>query len=157
MAVTTKRQILTEAFEEIGLAGYIFNLAPADVMSALRKLDALVASWEASGLTYGWPFSSNPNDSDPDDEITVPDAAIQPLVCNLALRIAPSFGKQASIETRSAALSGLNILRTQRAFIPKQQFADNVPIGSGNYRGSTLQPYFTPENPINANGNELEL
>ena len=37
----TKRQFVTQAFEEIGLASYVFDLTPEQLQSALRRLDAM--------------------------------------------------------------------------------------------------------------------
>ena len=37
----TKRQFVTQAFEEIGLAAYVFDLQPQQLDSALRKLNAV--------------------------------------------------------------------------------------------------------------------
>ena len=155
MAVTTKRYILDQAFDEIGLSGYAFNLSGNDLIAALRKLDALVATWEASGLSIGWVFSSNPDNSDPDDEITVPDASLQALATALAIRLAPSYGKQLSQDTKIAAANGLNALRTATQTIPQQQLPSNLPIGAGNK--TVYQKYFAHDDTLNSNGGALSL
>lgn len=152
MAVITKLYILNEAFDELGLAGYVFNLSPNDQMAALRKLDALVATWEAQGLTINWLFSTDPNTSDPNDEVTVPDSSLTPLTTNLAVRMAPSYGKQVSPDTKQAAAYGLNALRTQRAVIPQQRFPETLPIGTGNNFPYTV--YFNNGQP---QGDDLEI
>ena len=46
----TKRQYIEQAFEEVGLAAYVFDLTPEQLQSALRKLDAMMAEWNAKGL-----------------------------------------------------------------------------------------------------------
>ena len=49
----TKREYIEQAFEEIGLASYVFDLTPEQLQSALRKLDAMLAEWNAKGLRLG--------------------------------------------------------------------------------------------------------
>mgnify|MGYP003525752305 CR=1 FL=1 len=50
----TKRQFVTQAFEEIGLAAYVFDLTPEQLQSALRRLDSMMASWNAKGIRLGY-------------------------------------------------------------------------------------------------------
>ena len=72
----TKRDIVEQAFEEIGLASYVFDLQPQQLESALRRLDAMMATWNAKGIRLGYPLPSSPADSDLDQEVGVPDNAI---------------------------------------------------------------------------------
>jgi hypothetical protein len=153
MATTTKLYILNEAFDEIGLADYIFNIQPNELMAALRKLDALVASWEAEGLSIGWVFSADPSNSDPNNPITVPDAALLPLATCTAIRLAPSYGKTISPETKIASITGMNALRTALANIPQQQLPNTLPIGAGN--PWPYNHFFQEETQVNINGNTL--
>ena len=46
----TKRQFVTAALEEIGLASYVFDLQPEQLQSALRRLDAMISEW--NGKTF---------------------------------------------------------------------------------------------------------
>ena len=48
----TKREFITQAFEEIGLAAYVFDLTPEQLNSALRRLDAMVGGWAATRLCH---------------------------------------------------------------------------------------------------------
>lgn len=155
MAVTTKRYIVDGAFNELGLAGYIFNLSGDDIMSVLRQLDGLVATWEAQGLTIGWVFSTDPTTSTPSSEVIIPDSALQALTVNLAVIVAPSHGKQISIDTRGNAIRSLNALRSYVVSIPKMQYPDNLPLGQGNKNWNTR--YFMPAESITANSQELDL
>ena len=50
-----KRQFISAAFEEIGLASYVFDLQPEQLQSALRRLDAMMADWNAKGIRLGYP------------------------------------------------------------------------------------------------------
>jgi len=155
MAVTNKRYIVDGALDEIGLSGYVFNLSGDDIMSVLRKLDGLVAVWESQGLTVGWVFSTDPTKTDPDDDVTIPDASLQALIVNLAVRIAPSFGKQVAFETKQTAIQSLNALRSAVVKIPQMQYPDNLPLGQGNKNWNTR--YFLPSESITANSQELDV
>jgi len=113
----TKRQFISAAFEEIGLASYVFDLQPEQLESALRRLDAMMADWNAKGIRLGYPLPSSPQDSTLDEETLVPDSAYEAIICSLGIRLAPSFGKQVMIETKLLlALMGLsNITKDSHA------------------------------------------
>lgn len=74
----TKRQLITQAFEEIGLAAYVFDLTPEQLQSALRRMDAMVAGWNSNGVRIGYPLPSSPDSSNIDADSGVPDFATRP-------------------------------------------------------------------------------
>lgn len=90
----TKRDIIGQAFDEIGLAGYVFDLQPQQIESALRRLDAMMATWNGKGVRLGYPLPTSAGDSDVDQEINVPDVAIEAMTLNLAVRIAPVMARR---------------------------------------------------------------
>jgi hypothetical protein len=49
----SKRQFVEAAFEEIGLASYVFDLQPEQIDSACRRLDTMMAQWNAVGIRLG--------------------------------------------------------------------------------------------------------
>ena len=116
----TKRQFVTAAFEEMGLADYVFDLSPEQLESALRRLDAMLMEWNAKGIRLGYASASSPQDSDLDTETNVPDSAWEAVITNLAVRIAPGYGKTVSPDTKMVAKQGYNTL-LQRATFPLEQ------------------------------------
>ena len=56
----TKREIVEEAYGELALAGYVFDLDPEEEQAALRKLDTMMAVWDARGVRLGYPLASSP-------------------------------------------------------------------------------------------------
>jgi hypothetical protein len=52
----TKRQFVTAAFEEIGLASYVFDLTNDELTSACKRLDAMMADWNAKGIRLSYPI-----------------------------------------------------------------------------------------------------
>lgn len=147
----TKRQFVTAAFGEIGLADYVFDLSPEQLESALRRLDAMMMEWNAKGIRLGYPVASSPQDSDLDTETGTPDAAWEAVITNLAVRIAPGYGKNVSPDTKATAKNAYNTLLQRAAFPLEQQFPDTMPSGAGNkpwwYDNPFLQP---PVDPVDA-------
>jgi len=137
----TKRQFISAAFEEIGLASYVFDLAPEQLQSALRRLDAMMADWNAKGIRLGYPLPSSPQDSSLDEETLVPDSAYEAIICSLGIRLAPSFGKTVMIETKTTAKQGYDILLQRATFPLEQQLPGTMPSGSGN------KPWRVTDNP----------
>ena len=52
----TKRDIVNQAFGEIGMADYVFDLQPQQLDSALRQLDMMMATWNGKGIRIGYPI-----------------------------------------------------------------------------------------------------
>ena len=127
----TKRQFVEEAFAELGMANYTFDLQPQQLDTALRRLDAMMATWNAKGIRLGYPLPSSPQDSDLDTETQVPDSANEAIVANLAIRIAPQYGKPVQIDTRTTAKLGYDTLLARATFPLEQQFPRTLPLGAG--------------------------
>lgn len=128
----TKRDFVIQAFEEIGYASYIYDAQPEQLQSVLRRLDSMLATWNAIGIRIGYPLSSGPNQSDLDQETNVPDAATEAIYTNLAIRIAPSFGKTIQQETKQVADAAYKALLIKATFPPQMQLAGVIPGGAGN-------------------------
>ena len=127
----TKREIVEAAFEEIGLAAYVYDLSPEQLQSGMRKLDRMVAVWNNRGIRLGYPLPSTSTGSDLDDDANVPDSANQALILNLAIQIAPSFGKVVSPDTRVGAKQALQGLLNKSTFPIERQLPGSMPAGAG--------------------------
>lgn len=129
----TKRDIINMAFEEIGLAAYVFDLQPQQLDGALRRLDVMMATWNGKGIRLGYPLPSSPGSSDLDQDIEVSDAALEAMALNLAVRIAPGYGKTVSPDTKASAKNAYNQIIAQSAK-PIEMQLDNmsIPSGAGN-------------------------
>ena len=128
----TKRQFIEQAFEEIGLASYTFDLSPEQMQAALRRLDAMMATWYGAGISLGYPLPASPQDSDLDTDTTVPAISNEAIYTNLALKIAPTLGKIVSTDTKASAKAAYQGL-LQRAAMPCEiQLPGTMPAGAGN-------------------------
>jgi hypothetical protein len=135
----TKRQYVTGALEELGLASYVFDLEADQIESAVRRLDSMMAEWNGRGIRLGYPLPGSPGSTDIDAEAGTPDSAHDAIITNLAMRLAPSYGKQVSVETKAAARHGLNTLLARAAYPPEMQLPSTMPAGAGN-RGDKFMP-----------------
>lgn len=128
----TKREFITQAFEEIGLAAYVFDLTVEQLNSALRRLDAMVGGWAANGVRINYPLPSSPSEADLDQACNVPDFAIEAIYTNLAVRLAPSLGKTVAPETKQVADMAYSNMANQVA-IPtmERQLPMTMPRGQG--------------------------
>lgn len=147
----TRKQFIERAFEEIGLAGYIFDLQPEQLDAAKNRLDSMMATWNGKGIRLGYPLSENPDDSNIDDDTTVPDSANEAIYTNLAIRLAPTLGKTVSQDTRLAAREGYETLMSRAAMPSERQLPSTMPTGMGNRPWNLERPFVSPpQKPINA-------
>ena len=102
----TKRDIVRQAYAEIGKADYDFDLQPEDFRYALRSLDAMAATWSLRGIRISYAGGDGSGDVDADAE--VPEFAHEALFLNLAKRLAPGLGKTVSPDTNTAAKQALS-------------------------------------------------
>jgi len=142
----TKREFIRQAFDELGLASYVYDLTTDQLNSALYRLDSMMATWNAKGIRIGYPLPLTPSDSNIDDLTTVPDRANEAIALNLAVRLAPSYGKQVSPDTKQNAKMSYDALLSYAAMPPEMQLPHGMPLGAGNksWHGQNL---FTPEPP----------
>lgn len=140
----TKRQFVTAALEEIGLASYIFDAQPEQLQSALTRLDAMMANWNGKGIRLAYPLPGSPGASSLDENTAVPDSANEAVITNLAVRLAPSYGKAVSADTKATARDAYNLLLSRAAMPPEQQLPDNMPAGAGNKPWNLYGTYINP-------------
>lgn len=133
----TKRDLVQEAMEELGLASYVFDLQPEQLESVKRRLDVMIASWNAEGIRIGYPVGS-PTSGDLDDDSGVPDVAVEAVYLSLAVLIGPRFGKVVSETTKARAKQAKDILISRSITPPVQRMPPSMPSGAGNRR---YQPY----------------
>jgi hypothetical protein len=145
----TKRQFVEAALEEIGLADYVFDLSPEQLQSAVRRMDAMMAAWNAAGIRLGYPLTSNPDNTDLDTVTAVPDSANEAIILNLALRLSPSYGKAIALPTSAMARLAYNTLLSRAALPAEMQFPQTLPVGAGQRHWNLNQPFFPrPSEPL---------
>lgn len=154
----TKREFIAQAYEEIGLASYVYDLTPEQQNSALKRLDAMMATWDGNGITVGWMMPSTPDSSDIDFKTNVPDVANEAIYSNLAVRLSAAFGKVPSAELKALAA---NSYKTLASFmikdIPQRQMPSTMPHGAGDKPqiGFSNQFFSTPNDQLAAGNDNI--
>ena len=109
----TKKQIIEQAFTEIGIASFTFDTTADERENSLRILDTMMAEWTTRGIVFtptAYPATVNPGGGSIDAETNAPNDAVAPMYNNLALRLAPGFGKAPSNQTKLDAKAGFSML-----------------------------------------------
>jgi len=152
----TKGELVHSALNEIGIADYDFDIAPEQTESGLRKLDSMLGYWNGKGIRLGYPIPNNPIDSALSEDSNIPDSAWEAVITNLAIRIAPSYGKMVSPDTKITAKNALNTLYRISAH-PEEMQLNVLPRGAG-YKA--IDRPFTPppvDPLLNNTDSELDL
>jgi len=151
----TKKEIIEQAFDTIGLASYNFDLEPEQFESALKKLDAMFGTWNGYGIRLAYPTHDTPANSDITSDSEIPDWAFEAAYLNLAIRIAPSYGKAISPDVKQFAKSAYNNILNKTTQIKEYQIQD-LPRGQGSkywrYAGSRTLP--KADEPLTDGSNE---
>jgi hypothetical protein len=155
----TKGQHVAAAFEEIGLGNWKFDVDPEQQQSALRRLEAMMASWNGQGIRIGYALAT-PANTDWDQDSGVPEEANLAIFTNLAILIAPTVGKTVKAETVKTANAGYRALlsKVAAAALQEQSYPKTFPRGAGNRRSNDRRPFFPgPEEDTLAAGPDKEL
>lgn len=153
----TKQQLIDKAFRSIGI-GAAFNVGPEEMQDALDDLDTMMAGWAGIGLHLGYLLPTNPGDSEIGSASGLPGDANEAVYLNLALKLAPGYGKNVSPDTKSAARAGYLALLRKAVQPIEQQMPNTMPRGAGNKPWRASAPFFpTPVDPLDADGAYLDL
>lgn len=139
----TKRLIITEAFAELRLAGYVFDLTAEELQGAARRLEVMIAAWAGDGIDLGYVHAADAQAIDLDAQSGVALRWIRAVVCWLAMDIAANYGKQVHSQTIRSATDGMSAMLSLAAFPPTQS-PKMLPRGAGN-RYSEGE-FFSPPN-----------
>lgn len=145
----TKLQLIEQAYDELALAGFVFDLSPELLESALRRMDTMMAQWSSVGIDIGYLLSASPDDSLIDSASGLPDTAVEAVYMNLAVRLAASRGKVLTADTKATAARGYNALlgAAVRAAARPQCMPSTMPRGAGNKPWSYQAPFFPGPTP----------
>jgi hypothetical protein len=145
----TKREFVQQAFSEIGLSNYAFDLSPEMLNDGLRRLDSMLAGWQNNGIRLGYPTSSKYDGSDLDQDSNIQDIYNEAVYLNLALRLAPSYGRQVLPDTKDNAKKAYDGLLLACTKPPESRHMTMV-SGAGNRQVGYFNTSFipTPKEPI---------
>jgi hypothetical protein len=121
----TKSELVSQALGQLGIADYEFDITPEEIDTGVKRMDAMIATWSDENV-----FLSYTMGGEASEPSGVPDVAVEAVVMNLAIRLAPSYGKQVSPEVATLAKSSLNSLR-RFSTAPRQRQMPQMPRGAG--------------------------
>jgi len=131
----TKSEIVIAALGELGLSSSEFDITPEEIVAGAKRLDSMMAHWSGKGITLSYSSSAGV-----DEDSQIPSVADEAVITNLALRLAPSYGKQVAQEVRAVAKGALNDLMSVSTRAREVQFP-SMPKGAG-YKA--INEPFTP-------------
>ena len=151
----TKRQLVEQAFDELALAAYVYDLTPEELQSALRRMDGMIAVWSAAGLTLPYALASSPDEASLDTDSGLPMIANEAVYLGLAVRTAASKGKVLSPSTKAAARGAYEALVS---YVARQQ-AQEQQMPAGTPRGAGRKPWRNVTQPFlpQPDGSPLQL
>jgi hypothetical protein len=126
----TKGQLVDAALTEIGIADYDFDYSPEERVTGLRRLDSMMAEWNARGIMLGYPTTNSPDAPNSDDDSNIPDWSVEAVLTNLAIRLAPSYGKAVLPDSKANAKRALNTIFA-RITSPNKMQLPEMPKGAG--------------------------
>lgn len=127
----TKRDLITKAFEELTLAGSVFDLTPAELNSALALLDTLMAEWVEVGIDVGYTIPDGPT-SDLDVDSGVVTRCARRVWLNLSVILGAQFGKPVANATIKGARKGYEELLIAATLPEETDVPDAYLSGAGN-------------------------
>jgi hypothetical protein len=126
-----KRDIVTEAYAELALAGYVFDLTADELLWASRRLDMLMGTWLEAGIDLDYPVPTGPV-TDLDVVTNIQPWAVEAVVLALAVRIAAAKGKALAQSTLNSAKDAYDRLAVRFAMPGTVEFLDILPTGAGD-------------------------
>jgi hypothetical protein len=117
----------------------------------------MVASWQTKNIQIGYPLSTFPENSNIDEEIQTSLNNNEALVMNLAVRLAPSYGKVIQPETKVTAKLLYDQLLIDAAAPIEQQYVNTLPLGAGYKRTERVFVDLPNLNPLQVGENDQML
>lgn len=103
------------------------TLQPNETVDTIFAMNNYMTALDADGINLGYTIVSSI-----DDEITVAPGAIQGIIFNVAVMIAPDYGAVVTPAMIDGAKLGLSAMRKLSRDIQPMTLPSTMPIGSGN-------------------------
>jgi hypothetical protein len=132
MAGYSKLDLVNSALNEIGFADYVYDIDPAQLNRVLLQMDAMMMGWKSQGINVGYYQTYTPGLSDINSDSGLPSTAIEACYLGLAKRIAPSFGKTLSQETKQNFKEAWTAMLSNLVQNIEYKQPSNILAGSGN-------------------------
>lgn len=142
MNLTTKNDLVIAALRKLGIASdaTLTDVEPQSTEDAVNDLEMMMSEWlgDGAGIDVGYMFAPEGSPATPGDDHGLPTNAINAVITNLACRIAPDYGREASAKLVANARYGkeqlVKLTASSRALAAKclVGYPNRMPTGSGN-------------------------
>ena len=148
-----KIDIIQQAYSRLRISGLTVNPTPGDVVLALGRMESIAAMFNSRNITTEYRISAN-GEPDPNEPTGLEQEFWEMFASNLAIQLAPDFGKEAPpllVRQASVALSSASSFiagSTIRMVRPSHR----TPLGEANTLRTRMrqrfyrEPVLPPEN-----------
>ncbi len=125
--MATALEVINKALSLIGAKDAYNDADSVDIATGIESLNDLMMTLDADGIKLGYQKVSAQT-----DEIGVPDWALSMVKYNLAMALAPEYGKAVPASVAVIGQGALEIARSRTVEWPNPDFPNTLPVGSGN-------------------------
>jgi hypothetical protein len=119
--------VIKDILQEVQVQASEQPVEAADSNTVIRYMNRFMTSLDVKGVSLGYTKINNPS-----DPVTIPDAALEGLIFNVAKRILNTYDIPLNAELQEAAKDGLDAMFTLGVVIDTTAYPSTLPIGSGN-------------------------
>lgn len=123
----TASTVIRDALQEILVQASEQPISASEGQDAMRLLNRMMAAWESNGIDLSYTAVDSLNDA-----ITVVDGALDAIVLNLAIKLAPQYDRPISQGLFLNAKNAMDAVRKIAVVIPDTALPATLPYGSGN-------------------------
>lgn len=135
----TADSVIKSALEEIIVQASEAPIQPPQAQAAIKYMNRMMSAFAVSGINLGYTTVTSLG-----DDITIPDGAVEGLVLNLAIRLAPQYDRPVGPALVDNAKGGKKAMLKLAVNIGPTQYPSTLPRGSGN-EDRTFDDHFYPE------------
>lgn len=132
--------IVVDALEQLVVQASEASIEASEAQSAIRYMNRFMAQMDGDGIDLGYTVVNSLS-----DPITIPAAAMNGLVYNLAIMLAPQYDALVTPALAKAARDGLDTMRLLAFNVGPSSYGDTLPIGSGNEGDCRSNSHFYPD------------
>ncbi len=125
--MATAAQVVRAILQEILVQATESDLESSEVQDTIFAMNNFMAELDSNGVSLGYTIVSNLGDT-----ITIAGGAINGLIKNVAMQIAPQFDVPITADLAAQARKGLTVMTNLGITLQPAQFPCTLPIGSGN-------------------------
>ena len=134
----TASTVIRDALQEILVQAAEQPITAAEGQGAMRLLTRMMAAWVSDGVDLSFTPVDSLNDS-----ITVVDGALDAIVLNLAVKLAPQYDRPVTQSLYMNAKDAYEAALKIAVAVPDTAFPATLPYGSGNEdKGHNFSNYY---------------